>query len=405
MTNIIVGVWCTLNDLYEAYRDCKKRKSSSTSYARFAANEAFNLYDLWVELNNHTYKIGRSDAFCVTRPKIREVFAAQFRDRIVHHLVMLRLIPLFESEFINDTYNCRVGKGTDYGITRVKQFMDIHKNGWILKCDLRSFFMSIEKERLLLKVKNFIHDKYLGDDKDEIIKLVELIILNCPENNCKRKGNINLWDLLDYTKTLFKSDGKHGQAIGNLTSQIFANYYLNDFDKLISNIPNIEYGRYVDDFVIVSDDKNILLNLIPKIRKYLKDNLGITLHKNKIYLQPVRHGVTFLGSAIKNGRIYAGNMTVGNLHNLVLKYNKIDNIELHLEEFVQRYNSYMGYLIHRYSYKIRVNVWNLICDDIKKYVYITNNYSVLKVRNEFKLKNKLINYYSYGKKHYQKERI
>lgn len=139
MTNIIIKEWCTLNDLYEAYRDCKKRKSSSTSYARFAANEAFNLYDLWVELNNHTYKIGRSDAFCVTRPKIREVFAAQFRDRIVHHLVMLRLIPLFESEFINDTYNCRVGKGTDYGITRVKQFMDIHKNGWILKCDLRSF--------------------------------------------------------------------------------------------------------------------------------------------------------------------------------------------------------------------------------------------------------------------------
>lgn len=210
---------------------------------------------------------------------------------------------------------------------------------------------------------------------------------------------------MDYTKTLFKSDGKHGQAIGNLTSQIFANYYLNDFDKLISNIPNIEYGRYVDDFVIVSDDKNILLNLIPKIRKYLKDNLGITLHKNKIYLQPVRHGVTFLGSAIKNGRIYAGNRTVGNLYNLVLKYNKIDNIELHLEEFVQRYNSYMGYLIHRYSYKIRVNVWNLICDDIKKYVYITNNYSVLRIRNEFKLKNKLINYYSYGKKHCQKKRI
>ena len=115
VSKFVMNEWCSIEEVYAAYLDCKKRKSKSTSYTRFAANEAANIYSLWEDLNNRTYTIGRSDAFCVTRPKVREVFAAQFRDRIVHHLLMLRLLQHFEEAFIEDTYNCRKGKGTDLG--------------------------------------------------------------------------------------------------------------------------------------------------------------------------------------------------------------------------------------------------------------------------------------------------
>ena len=204
-TKFIMNEWCSIEDVYAAYLDCKKRKSKSTSYARFAANEAANIYDLWQDLNEHTYEIGKSDAFCVTRPKVREVFAAQFRDRIVHHLVMLRMLPLFEKAFINDTYNCRKGKGTDYGIKRVAEFMKRHPNGWVLKCDLQCFFMNIDKNLLAEMVDAFVKTNYHASDTEEIANLCKQIILHRPEKKCIRKGDLGLWNMLPKGKSLLKS--------------------------------------------------------------------------------------------------------------------------------------------------------------------------------------------------------
>ena len=108
--------WCSLEEIYEAYKDCKRRKSRSKHFDKFSANLYKNLYQLWKDLNGMTYEIGYSDAFCVTRPKVREVFAAWFGDRVVHHFLMGRLLKYFEGVFIDDTYNCRVGRGVDYGV-------------------------------------------------------------------------------------------------------------------------------------------------------------------------------------------------------------------------------------------------------------------------------------------------
>lgn len=390
--------WCTIEDVYAAYLDCKKRKSGSTSYARFAANEAANIYDLWQDLNDKTYAIGRSDAFCVTRPKVREVFAAQFRDRIVHHLIMLRLLPLFERAFIEDTYNCRKGKGTDYGIKRVAEFMGRHPEGWVMKCDIRCFFMNINKPRLAEMLEAFIRENYTGKDREEIIRLVRMIALHCPEKNCKRKGDLSLWDILPPGKSLFDNGEDYGMAIGNLTSQIFANYYMSSLDEWLSGVENIEYGRYVDDFVLVSDMKEILLRLLPETRVFLKEKSGLALHPDKIYLQPVRHGVKYLGSVIKQGRLYAGNRTVGNAMSLVREYNRIDNKEKHIEKFAQRYNSYMGYLRHRQSYAIRRKIWDAVGDSVKRYVYMTNGLAVMRVRERYKTKTNLKKRYRHGKK-------
>lgn len=377
--------WCSIEEVYAAYLDCKKRKSKSTSYAKFAANEAANIYDLWYDLNNHTYTIGKSDAFCVTRPKIREIFAAKFRDRIVHHLIMIKLMPHFERVFIEDTYNCRVGKGTDYGIKRVSTFMQNNPDKWVLKCDIKNFFMSIDKKRLAEQLDKFIRDMYKGGDIEEILSLTHHIIMHRPELNCKRKGDLELWELLPKEKSLFKTDGNHGLAVGNYTNQIYANYSMTPIDDLLTPL-DIEYGRYVDDFVLVGD-REVLLGLIPKIRKILEE-IGLALHPTKIYLQPVRHGVKFTGGVIKHDRIYAGNRTVANAYDLVREYNRIRNKEKYIEKFAQRYNSYMGYMIHKQTYAIRWRIWNELDDSVKKYVYMTNGLAVMKVRNQYKTINK-----------------
>lgn len=145
--------WCSLEEVYDSYIECRRRKRSTKSCAKFEQNEMSNVYQLYLELNTHTYEIGFSDAFCVTRPKIREVFAADFRDRIIHHLLMRKLEPLFESVFIEDSYNCRKGKGTDYGVKRAVYFANEYSDGWVLICDLKGFFMSINKKLLWNKLK------------------------------------------------------------------------------------------------------------------------------------------------------------------------------------------------------------------------------------------------------------
>lgn len=391
--------WVTLEEVYAAYLDCRRRKRSSYSCSNFERGELINLYSLYEELNNRTYTIGKSDAFCVTRPKVREVFAADFRDRIVHHLVIGKTIKLFENYFCEDTYNCRKGKGTDYGINRVNEMLKRHPNGWVIKCDLKGFFMSIRKDTLWDMLNSFLCERYDADNKEYILELVEKIVMHRPQMNCKRKGNFKLWDDLPKNKSLFTIDPNCGLAIGNLTSQIYANFYLSTLDNFITAQDGVEYGRYVDDFVMVGDDKRQLLALVPKIRDLLAGQ-HLKLHPDKIYIQPVRHGVNFIGSTLKGGRVYAGNRTKSNVQNLVAYYNTYPRKEYHIESFVQRYNSYMGYLIHRYTYAIRRWAWDMLSDDVKKYIYINGTFSVMSVRKQYKLKTK--NSKTYGKKSNEK---
>lgn len=382
--------WITLDQVYAGYLDCRKRKKSSKSCAEFQMRLIPNIVELHRKLNDHTYTIGKSIAFCVTRPKIREVFAAEFTDRIVHHIVIQRLNPLFEKFFIADTYNCRKGKGTMFGVKKVAEMMERHPNGWVVKCDLQGFFMSIDRKLLADRLEDRIRLNYKHSDIEDIVWLCRIIALHAPEENCEKRGNLKIWDRLPDNKTLFRNGKGKGMAIGNLTSQIFANFYLCILDFFLAGIPGIEYGRYVDDFVMIGDDKDFLLSLLLPIRELLSDNC-MTLHPNKIYIQPVSHGVNFLGSTIKDGRIYTGNRTVGNFENFVRFFNEFPYKERFIESFAQRYNSYAGYLSHTHSYNIRLHIWrDLVGLDVKQYCHITNNYTAVKVFDKYKRKTKIL---------------
>jgi len=217
------------------------------------------------------------------------------------------------------------------------------------------------------------------------------IIFNEPTKNCIIKGKKTNWDGLPNNKSLFHSPPNCGLPIGNLTSQIFANFYMNTFDHFMKNELGIPYyGRYVDDFIIVHPDKEYLKSLLPTIADFLKNKLQLTLHPKKIYLQHYTKGVQFLGTVIKPNRIYIANRTKGNFYNAIQKQN--EKVKQHKPDkeaqaiFLCSMNSYLGIMKHYKTYNLRKKMlfknlsgwwWN--------YVYLSDGYA------KFVLKNKTTN--------------
>lgn len=372
--------YVTLEEINEAYMECRKKKRRKSSAIEYELDYEQNNYKLWRELNDMTYEVGESVAFCVTRPKLREVFAADFRDRVVHHLLIGKFLKHFEESMIDDSYNCRKGKGTTFGIRKVKEHIWRISNGytkeaWVMKCDIEGFFMSIDRDVLWGMLEGMLRGNYHG--KDIEWWLWRKVVYNRPEKTCKKHGDLSLFEKLPGNKSLFRSDGR-GLPIGNLTSQILANFYLSGFDKWATDaIGEGGYGRFVDDFVVVHKDKDVLLRFADKARVWLKENLRAGLHKKKFYLQEVRKGLGFVGAWIKPGRIYTGNRTVDGAFRCVAAYN---SKKIGIREFVSRYNSYMGFLVRNNSYGIRWNLWNAIvnknglcCVRMKKLIIVNNN--------------------------------
>lgn len=364
------GYTIELEDVFYAYYDCRKNKRNTANALLFELDYESNCVELWREINERTYTIGKSIAFIVTNPKPREVFAADFRDRVVHHLVASRLEPLFEGVFIDDTYNCRKGKGTLYGIRRLAEKMYCISEGYTQDCyigkfDMKGFFMSIHKPTLNAMLQDFIDDKYSGKDKELIKWLTETIVLHCPEKNCIRKSPECMWELIEDDKSLFKNGDDYGLAIGNLTSQMFANFYLHEFDREMS-LRYDAYGRYVDDFFVIDKSKEKIIEGITRSADFLKSKLGIMLHPKKIYLQHYTKGVKFIGAVVKPYRNYAGSRTVGNMFKKILFLNKIVDRE-RVDSFVSSINSYLGFLRHYSSYNIRAKAMKMISPQWWKY--------------------------------------
>jgi hypothetical protein len=355
-----------LEDVFAAYYECRKRKRNSTGALQFEVNMESNLVELWEEINSCAWEPQPSTVFIVEKPVIREIFAASFRDRIVHHLVIDRLNSIFEKCFIYDSYSCRKGRGTHFGISRSARFIRRCSLAWILKIDIRGYFMSINREILYRKLELFINKNYHAQDKALIKDLCRIIIFNDPVKNCIYHSPRALWYRLPKDKSLFTAKMNCGLPIGNLTSQVFANFYLTEFDHFIKKECGIRnYGRYVDDCILVHHSRTFLKRLIHVIHKYLQDNLGLTLHPHKIYLQPCRNGVKFLGCFIKPSHIVINHRTLKNFKKMLFNYNKmvIDHKPDKNERnaFISSVNSYLGILRHYKTYRQRQHI-------IKKYI-------------------------------------
>ncbi len=254
---------CSFRSLLAAYHRARRGKQSREEVARFGWNLEANLFALRDELLGGIYAHGPYRRFVVSDSKRREIKAAPFRDRVVHQAVTAALEPVCERGFIFDSYACRKRKGTHAALRRFESF--IRPSSYVLLCDISKYFATIRHETLLVLIERRIRDR-------QMIALCRTIIDSCEEEHGR------------------------GIPIGNLTSQLFANLYLNELDQFVKHVLRARrYVRYMDDFLIVSENKRFLNEARALIAEALVARLGLALHPKKAQIAPVSAGVDFLG--------------------------------------------------------------------------------------------------------------
>lgn len=284
----------------QAYLDCRSTKRNSASAAAFEANLERNLCRLNSELQEGIYQPGCSICFVITRPKPREVWAAEFRDRIVHHLLYNRISPRFYAGFIADSCACIPGRGTLYGAQRLEAKIRGITQNWskpahYLKLDLANFFVSIDKHVVRELLAKRVDGWWLG--------LAEQVLFHDPRANFDLRGDPELLRRVPRHKRLTSQPPHLGLPIGNLSSQFFANVLLDALDQHIKHgLRCKHYVRYVDDMVLLHESPQWLNAARADIETWLPDNLGLRLNPSKTILQPIARGVDFVGQVIKPWR-------------------------------------------------------------------------------------------------------
>ena len=290
----------SFKELYNCYQLCLKTKKRKMGTYNFVdENICENLYNLLNEINTRQYTPLTSNCYVVKYPAYREIFAAQFRDRIVQHFYMNELEEILTAELTKGCSSCVKGRGTTYALNLLKRYVkevskDGSKNCYFLKIDLSGYFMSIKRETVYNKFVDLINNKYKGKHKEILLYLSSQIFLNNPAENCVYKCSQELRNRVPERRKM-KKNSDYGMAIGNLTSQAGSNLNLNEFDHFVVEYLKLtNYVRYVDDIVVISNNKEELENALPKIIDKLKEtHQVVNLKKTKI--DTAYHGVPFLG--------------------------------------------------------------------------------------------------------------
>ncbi len=265
-------------NLFAAWEIFRRDKRNKPDVMEIEQNIEQEIFKLHRELRDKTYQHGGYSGFWIRDPKLRRIHKATVRDRILHHAIFKVLNPIFEPTFIPNSYSCRVGKGTHKGVEDLEKMIRAEsrnhtKECWALKCDIRKFFDSIDHDILLHMLEAKIRDKNAMGLLREIV-----------ESFTARRPN------------LFE---RRGVPIGNLTSQIFANIYMNELDQFMKHELHVKnYARYTDDFVIVSTDRKYLEGLLEPMSKFLVDKLYLEMHPRKVILRRASQGADFLGYVI-----------------------------------------------------------------------------------------------------------
>ena len=258
-------------NLLLAWEEFLPGKRNKPDVAEFSLRLTQNILALHDDLRNGIYVHGPYQAFNISDPKPRNIHKACVRDRLLHHAIHRKLYPFFDSVFIADSFSCRTGKGTHRALNRFRDFAyTVSKNHtrtcWVLKCDIKKFFANIDQAVLLEILDSSISDK-------RCIRLFKRIISSF---NAGKPGI--------------------GLPLGNLTSQLFVNTYMNEFDQFVKHsLKARHYIRYADDFVFLSEDKGWLEELIPRIDAFLSERLHLSLHPDKVFIKTFSSGVDFLG--------------------------------------------------------------------------------------------------------------
>ena len=287
--------------LVQAYLDCRQHKRNTASALAFETHLERNLCALFEELAAGTYRPGRSICFVITRPKPREVWAADFRDRIVHHLLYNHVGPRFLASFDAGSSACIPGRGTLYAARRLEAGVRSITENWsqpahYLKCDLANFFVGMDKHVVHDQLARKIHEPWW-------LWLADVILFHDPRQDVQVRGRAELLARVPPHKSLFNAPADTGLPIGNLSSQFFANVHLDALDKFVKHqLRAPHHVRYVDDFILLHRDPAWLRAAHDRIRAFLPARLGLRLNDSKTILQPVVRGIDFVGHVVKPWR-------------------------------------------------------------------------------------------------------
>ena len=343
----------SFKNLYFAYKECLERKRNTKSAQEIEPFYEKILWKIKRELESKTWQPKPYRAFVVKEPSLREIFAADFQDRIVHHAIFRIINPILESPFIYHSYACRKRKGTHLAIKNLQKSLKIYsqygRQIYFLKADVRSFFTSIDKEILIKLIAKEIKN-------EDVIWLIKKIVLTNPAREAIKVGDLSLFNKIPKHKSLFwVSEGK-GLPIGNLTSQLLANVYLNPLDQFVKHILKIKYYfRYVDDFVILSASKKKLENYIKRIDGFLQKNLLLQLHSGKTFIKKIEEGIDFLGYVTRPNYILVRKRVIKNFKKkIVVAEEKLKKGESSDQDsFQATINSYFAHFNHANSYRLK----------------------------------------------------
>ncbi len=317
-------------NLFSAFKKAKKRKSKKKYVLDFEKNLEENLKQLSLELKIQTYSPKPLTTFTIRDPKTRKISASAFRDRIIHHALINIIQPIFEKTFIYDSYANQKNKGNSRALKRFDYFKrKIFKTGFIFKADIKHYFQEINQNILLNIIKKKIKDK-------KLINLIKIILKN--------------------HKTKIKNKG---MPLGNLTSQFFANVYLNELDYFVKHILRAKfYIRYVDDFVIFHKNKITLSYYKNKISEFLKIHLNLELHPEKSKIFPIKKGAKFLGFRIFYYYKLLSKTNLRKIKNRINKFKKLEKTEKNKRHILLSISGWEGYckMGGNGTYKLRIRV-------------------------------------------------
>lgn len=326
-------------NLFSAWDEFKKGKGQKLDVLRFEKNLEQNIFQLHRDLRDKTYQHGGYTSFYIHDPKLRHIHKATVRDRVLHHAMFKVLSPIFESTYIHNSFSCRLSKGNHKGVKALAHMLrqaskNSTKTCFVLKCDIRKFFDSIDHDILIELIQRKIRDK-------------------------------NAMDLLREILTSFANEqpnlfGIKGVPIGNLTSQLFANIYMNELDQFIRHDLKVKYyARYTDDFIIVSDNKDYLEKLLPPIQSFLREKLKLKLHPSKVSIRKYRQGIDFLGYVALPHHIALRTKTrkrmMWKLRNKMAEYK---NNTISKSTLLATFQSYLGVLSHADAHKLSQELRN-----------------------------------------------
>lgn len=316
-----------VENLLEAWKEFVRGKREKPDVQLFSFNLMNNILQLHRDLADKTYRHGEYKFFYIFDPKPRNIHKATVRDRLLHHAVYRIIYPCFDKIFIGDSYSCRLDKGTHKALNRLQKFAyKVSRNNtktcWVLKCDIKKFFHTIDHSILMKILSQYIYQKDI------------------------------LWLLWQIIKSFSFLKPGLGLPLGNLTSQILVNVYMNEFDQFAKHKLKAKYYiRYADDFVILSEDKRWLESLIEPIDYFLKNYLHLLLHPDKIFIRTLASGVDFLGW------VHFPNYRVLRTTTKRRMFKKLQNNKKPASVV-----SYLGLLKHGNTYKLKNKIQNISSD-------------------------------------------